>query len=186
MSHTLLHRLNLNRGVYLWACWGLALEQVKGVAHGELNFLFGTEDDPNAPLLHLDTLSVVIDEAEDLSRGLGTPSVGLPPGSKPRLDFDRRSRRFDGSFEVMVDFPALRRGDWEREVDPKSDTPGPRGMSAKARLQGTVVSDLRPVLYRYEMLEVEIISATSSRTGSASRGRPCSVASRTSPASTGR
>jgi hypothetical protein len=155
MSHTLLHQLKLRRGAYLWLCFRWPLEVMKGVVHAELNFLFGVEDDPNRPVLYLDTLNLVIEDGEDRNRDAGTPSACLPSGSKPPIAFDPASRRFDASFEVMVDFPALRR-DQDRESDPRSDTPGPLGLTAMAGLQGRFISELRPTPYGFEMLEAEI------------------------------
>lgn len=160
MSHSLLHQLNLNRGAYLWACFRWPLEVVKAeippIVHGEIIFLFGTEDDPNQPVVYLDTLNLVIDEAEHLGGRGGTPSSCLAPGSRPRVEFDSESRRFGASFETMVDFPALRRYDKERQADPETDTPGPTGLRAHAKLRGQFVSDLRPKEYGFEMLEAEL------------------------------
>jgi hypothetical protein len=156
MNATLLERLNLRRGAYLWLCFHWPLELVEGVVHGELNFLFGVEDDPSKPVLHLDTLNLVIEDADALSRGAGTPSACLPPGSKPPIAFDPGSRRFEGSFELILDVPILRLGREEREVDPRSDTPGPVGTKVVAGIRGQFLSELRPVEYGFEMLEAEV------------------------------
>lgn len=158
MSHALLKQLGLRRAAYLWACVRVKLlEPVVGpLVHGEITFLFGTEDDPNRPVLYLDTLNLVIDEADELGGHGGTPSACLLPGSRPRVEFDRDSRRFAASFEAMVDFPAARRGDKEREADPETDTPGPAGLKTGVELRGQFLSDLRPVEYGFEMLEAEM------------------------------
>ena len=156
MSHSLLHKLNLRRGHYLWACFRLKFVEVAAFAHGDITFLFGTEDDPNRPVVYLDTLNLVIDEADELGGRGGTPSACLLPGSRPPVEFDPESRRFGASFEAMVDFPAVRRQDKEREADPKTDTPGPAGLKARFELRGQFLSELRPVEYRSEMLEAEL------------------------------
>src|SRR5829696_150585 len=155
MSQALLHRLNLRRGIYLWACFRLEFLEIAKV-QGEIAFLFGTEDDPNRPVVYLDTLNLVIDEAEKLGGRGGTPSACLIPGSRPPIEFDPDSRRFRASFEAMVDFPAARRGDEKREADPKTDTPGPTGLRAEAELRGQFLSELRPVEYGFEVLEAEL------------------------------
>ena len=156
MSHALLHQLNLRRGLYLWACFRLEFLEVAAFAHGEIAFLFGTEDDPNRPVVYLDTLNLVIDEADELGGRGGTPSACLLPGSRPRVEFDSESRRFGASFEAMVDFPAVRREGKEREADPETDTPGPAGLRAGVELRGQFLSELRPVEYGSEMLEAEM------------------------------
>jgi hypothetical protein len=155
MSHVLLHKLNLRRGILLWACFRLKVLEVAQV-QGEIAFLFGTEDDPNRPVAFLDAMNLVIDESEKLGGRGGTPSACLIPGSRPRVEFDPESRRIGASFEIMVDFPAVRREGKEREADPETDTPGGVGLRAQAELRGQFVSELRPVEYGYEMLEAEM------------------------------
>ena len=157
MSHALLHQLKLRRGIYLWACFRLELLEVARV-QGEIAFLFGTEDDPDRPVVYLDTLNLVIEETKKLGGRGGTPSACLLPGSRPPVEFDPESRRFGTSFEAMVDFPAVRleeRGS-KRETDPKSDTPGPTGLRTGMELRGQFLSELRPVEYGHEMLEAEL------------------------------
>jgi hypothetical protein len=159
MSHALLDRLKLRRGAYLWACFRLEFLEVAHV-QGDIAFLFGTEDDPNRPVLYLDSLNLVIDQAKKLGGRGGTPSACLLPGSRPPVEFDPKSRRFGASFEAMVDFPAVRlygKGEGEkRETDPKTDTPGPTGLRAEMELRGQFLSELRPIEYGYEMLEAEL------------------------------
>jgi hypothetical protein len=159
MSHALLDQLNLRRGIYLWACFRLEVLEVVPV-QGEITFLFGTEDDPNRPVLYLDSLNLVIDEARQLGGRGGTPSGCLIPGSRPPVEFDPESRRFGASFEAMVDFPAVRlegkRGGKRRKDDSKTDTPGPTGLRAQVELGGQFLSDLRPVEFGFEMLEAEL------------------------------
>ena len=156
MSHSVLGQFNLSRGAYLWACFKVPIEGLDATVHGELNFLFGTEDDPQQPVLHLDTANLVLEGSEELTRNAGTPSACLLPGDRPRVDLDAGSRRFGASFEVMVDFPALRVGEQERGVDRTSDTPGPIGLKADATIRGAFVSELRPVEYGFEMVEAEL------------------------------
>lgn len=155
MSHSLLHRLNLRRGIYLWACFRLEFLEVAPV-QGEITFLFGTEDDPNRPVLYLDSLNLVIDEAKELGGRGGTPSACLLPGSRPPVEFDPKSRRFGASFQAMVDFPAVRLEGEKRDPDPKTDTPGPTGLRTEMELRGQFLSELRPVEYGFEMVEAEL------------------------------
>lgn len=162
MSHALLHELGLRRAAYLWGCWRLAVEigdeQLGVKTSGEIAFLFGTEADPNQPIVHLDTLNVVLDGNEDLFGPGGTPSACLAPGSRPRIDFDRKSKEFEAAFEVMIDFPALRLDETtkQEEVDRETDTPGPIATPTRARIRGHFPSELRPVEYGVEMVEAEL------------------------------
>ncbi len=170
MSHNLLHRLNLVRGAYLWGCLRAVLAlAVEGDAdskreretgpsvQGEIVFLFGTENDPSRPVAYLDSLNLVFDEADALFGGRGgTPSLCLPPGSRPRVEVDPRSGKVEASFEALVDFPAVRRHYEGREKDLGSDTPGLAGLPAKVQLEGRIPSERRPVEFGFEHLEAEL------------------------------
>lgn len=167
MSHSILHRLNLVRGAYLWGCLRAALkvEAASGdgrdlgdgpSVQGEIVFLFGTEDDPTRPAVYLDSLNLVLDEAEQFGGRGGTPSVCLAPGFRPRIEIDPRSGKLAGSFEALVDFPAVRRRHEERERDRKTDTPGMTGLPAKVRIEGRIASGRRPVEFGFESLEAEV------------------------------
>jgi hypothetical protein len=174
MSHSLLEQYGLYRGSYLWGCLRVAVRYARpeskrqddtgdrrrsgneASAHCEVVFLFGTGEDPTRPVVHLDTLNLVIDESDDLGGRDGTPSVCLAPGVRPPLELDLDSHRFGAFFEAMVDFPAVRRRYDERETDPRSDTPGPVGLRAGVEMRGRFPSELRPVDYGFETMEAEI------------------------------
>lgn len=162
MGHLLLRELELHRAAYLWGCWSFALElgddRLQAMTNGEIAILFGTKGDPHEPIVHLDTLNIVLDGVDERFGPGGTPSACLAPGSRPRIDFDRQSRRFEASFEALVDFPALRLddGEKEQELDRETDTPGPAAVPTHAEIRGGFRSELRPVEYRIEMFEAEL------------------------------
>ena len=165
MSHALLRQLRLRRAMYLWACWRFLIEigdrnlQVK--ANGDVAFLFGTAEDPDKPIVYLDTMNIVLEADEELFGRGGTPSACLAPGSRPRLEFNTKSHEFEGDFEIMIDFPALRLEESEKELQRqrKTDTPGPLAVPTKAHIRGHFPSALRPVEFGVEMLESELTIA---------------------------
>ena len=157
MSHSVLGQLNLSRGAYLWACFKVPIEGLDATVHGELNFLFGTEDDPKQPVLHLDTANLVLEGSEELTRrrgghrrpaycrvtGPGSISTRAHAASAPR------SRSWSTS-------PPYGSANRNAGGDRTSDTPGPIGLKADATLRATFVSELRPVEYGFEMVEAEL------------------------------
>ena len=162
MGHALLRQLHLHRAIYLWACWRFFIEigdrnlQVK--ASGDTALLFGTGKDPNDPIVHLDTMNLVLGSDDELFGPGGPPSGCLAPGVRPRLDFDAKSHQFAADFEIMIDFPALRleEGGKEQGQDRESDTPGPLALPTKASIRGQFPTALRPVEFGVEMLEAEL------------------------------
>ena len=161
MSHSLLHNLGFVRGAYLWGCWRFTLElgnDREAIVNGEIALLFGTGRDPNRPSVLLDTLNLVLDGHEEVFGAGGTPSASLAPGYRPEVDFDLRSGRFEASMETMIDFPAVRREEPQKQEgrDLESDTPGPRAVPTEATISGQLSGDLRPVEYGVEMLEAEL------------------------------
>ena len=162
MGHSLLRQLKLHRAILLWGCWRvvLELEVLKARASGEIAFLFGTEADPNQPVVYLDTMNLVLNANKEVFGPGGTPSACLAPGSRPRIDFDQKSQKFESEFEIMIDFPALRlETEKEQEGDRESDTPGPLAIPTKAQIRGHFPGTLRPVEYGVEMFEGELVIA---------------------------
>ena len=121
----------------------------------EIVLLVGTKEGSQLPVFHLETLNLILAPTEDLGGGRGTPSVCLPGGTLPPIQYNPDSNDITSEFEVNIDFPMARQTH-KRALDPNSDTPGPTAIATKARLYRQFLSKLEPRPFGHQNLECKL------------------------------
>jgi hypothetical protein len=122
---------------------------------GELTFVVGVADDPNRPVMHVETMNLVFDASDELGGGGGTPSASLNPDTLPPVELDPRSGEVSSRFDLNLDIPAAR-AERETEPDPENHAPDPQTQPASVELTGRFRTELRPREYGQQVLDLSV------------------------------